>query len=535
MWEFPERGSSAPDLGVKMESTVPWRPLGKSNLIRSPWSNTFDPEEPYLPTEMSVEAARVGLQKATEAYNPFPEEIVIRAQTYVQNKLKSVWTNVPEDYITPVDEAELLLNTDKSPGYPYYYKFPDKGAVLADQEARALMLEKVDGILQGSDIPCYFTLTEKSELRPAEKVKAKKTRIFFASDVHHLVAAKVLFTKQNNELMEKIGAHPITLGIQMPGPQYVKAISKLGICNDGDISGCDLRYNLRLARAVRDIRANWLPTRYHDATYHLYNTVYCGYSAGLGGLYRVYGNKSGWENTSADNSFMTWLALVCACYALFPDLEPDDVFQSLINGDDLVVKMFTGHFKDMCDYLKRYNTVIEAEDWKARSCFEVVYLSHHLEWRFVQGFGDFVVAAGNLPKLLSSRDWVKRSKSLTFEESCVAHLLGVRLCLFPWEIQFEETDRILSSYLSQVEITGFMRTALSARLSAAEMFKLHTRVESFSSFPCHVQEAIHLVLKGQHRQIKESLAYLTNDTHSITKIKGKGKASSNAQAQTTRA
>ncbi len=521
IWHLEWEGTTAPDLGVKRECLVPWRPLGKSNLVRSPWCDDRGDDEDYLPTVMSVEAAKVGLEKAREPYNPFPEEHVLKAQKFLTDKLKAIWTDTPEDYVMSYDDAILELKHDKSPGFPYYYRFAKKGDVLDDEEASQLLKFKVEGLLAGDEIPCYFTLTEKSELRPREKVLANKTRIFFASDMHHLVASKMLFDVQNEQLMDKIGQHPITLGIQMPGPQYVSTLSRLVECNEGDLSGCDLRFNLRLARAIRDVRLSFLPTRYKLAVQHLYNTVYAGYTAGLGGLYRVFGNKSGWENTSHDNSFMVWLALLCASYSLYPDEDPDKIFTSLINGDDLVVKMFKGYFTQFRDYLLQYNTVIEAPNWEQRPVREITFLSHHLEQVYVSGFGQFTVAAGNLTKLLSSVNWIKKNANLTFEESCVAHLLGVRLCLFPWAVHFDMTDQILSDYLKKIEMTDFIRCALCARLTKLELAKLHTRVEGFFFPSTDFNRGLNLVLKGAHRQIKESLKLYYDQNK---KPKGKGQA-----------
>lgn len=522
LWELYAGGTGAPDLGVKLETTVPWRPLGKSNLIRSPWSDKQTEDEPYIPTVMSVGAAVVGLEKAREPVTYFPEDLVQKAEVYLRRRMKAIWTMTPEDYVLPLDEAVLLLKPDKSPGYPYYYKHSTKGAVINDPETRKICDERVQNLLSGEEVPCYFTLTEKSELRPVEKVKAKKTRIFFASDVHHLITSKVLFDRQNEEMMQKFGQHPITLGIQMPGPQFVRAVGSLVRCNDGDLSGCDLRFSLRIARSIRNLRKAFLPTRFDSAVNHLYNTVYCGYAAGLGGLYRVFGNKSGWENTAHDNSLMLWMALIIACYHFFPDEDPEKILTALINGDDLVVKMFQGHFKDLCDWLRKYNTVIEAEDWNERPSSHVTFLSHHLESVFVPGFGDFVVAAGNLPKLLSSLNWVKRSPSLTFEESCVAHLLGIRLCLFPWQVHFDECDKILSDYLSQIEMTTFIRQALSARLNPVELARLHTRAEGFDFFSYSKLKTLNQVLKGANRLIKKSINY-KDDKNQSAESKGKGK------------
>jgi hypothetical protein len=174
-------------------------------------------------------------------------------------------------------------------------------------------------------------------------------------------------------------------------------------------------------------------------------------------------------------------------------------FPDLIGGDDLALAMAEGiSFELVCAWLRQYGTVIEAIDWTPRPCTQIVYMSHTLRSRYVQGFGDFLCAAGNLPKLKSSVNWIKRSETLTFQESCVAHLIGLRLCLFPWALEFEEVDNILSTYLKTIVLTPFIREVLSARLTERQLAILHTRCEGFVFSPAQKQ-----VLKGHdHRLFK---------------------------------
>ncbi len=501
--ELPTGGLGAPaDLGVPCQSSVPRRPLGKSNLSRSPWAPSHADDD-YIPTEISQRVMKIGLSKCKEPVKPINEQLVQKAVQYIINKMKSIIKETPENNVISYEEARDLLNLEKSPGYPYYYASSTKAQAL-DKEGE-LIKQRSDAMMEGEEVQSIFSLTCKSELRQREKVAEGKTRVFMASDMHHLITSKRLFTKQNDQIMEAIGDHPITLGIQMPGPQYVRAVKNLGdLLNDGDLSGCDQRFHPRLARAIRDIRCAFLPERFHEAVNWLYSTVYCGWATGCGGIYRVYGNKSGWENTSIDNSLMTWLSLVIAAMTLFPDVSPDEVFDALINGDDLLVHMKRGSFKDLCDVCRTWNVIIECDDWTPRGSTLVTYLSHHLETRYVKGFGDFMVAAGNLPKLKSSLNWVKRNANLTFEESCIAHLLGIRLCLFPWEIEFESCDEILTAYLKTIDcLSPLAKTMLSARLTRVELARLHTKVEGFSFFTNDCKQSLNLVLKGPCRQIKE--------------------------------
>jgi hypothetical protein len=512
----PKAGGDGPflDIGLQQIFKVPFRPIGKSGFKRPPWADVM--VDDYIPCQMSASVLKTGLAKAKDNVLPIDENLVLRAEKYMINKMKSVWTLSEEEFIMTYEDALLELTLDKSPGFPYFYDCIDKKQAL--EKYGPEIKERVQCLLRGDPVECVFAMTEKSELRLKSKVEEGKTRVFCASDIHHLLASKMLMDKQNEMLMDKIGQHPITLGIQLPGPGFIRAVVGLGKqMNDGDISGCDLRFHPRLARVIRNVRKSFIPSRYHQAMDTLYSSVYAGGAVGVGGLYRLYGNKSGWENTSSDNSFMTWLSLIIASFTMYVDLDPDVVFNALINGDDLLVSMLKGDFETMCGICRTWGVFIEADDWQPRDALSVVFLSHHLQQRYVQGFGDFVVAAGNLPKLLSSLHWVKSTPTLTFEESCLAHLLGLRICLFPWAVHFDDCDELLTNYLKTLDVlTPFMKQCLSARLTQKELAYLHTKCENFffdSQYLCSYD----LVLKGKYRQIKDKFR---NDQNQNSKTKG---------------
>jgi len=88
-----------------------------------------------------------------------------------------------------------------------------------------------------------------------------------------------------------------------------------------------------------------------------------------------------------------------------------------------------------------------------------------------------LVAAGNRAKLLASVNWVKVNPDFSFEECCVLHLLGLRLCLWPWKIDFDEVEERLDNYLGVIAMTPSIRSMLQARLSERQICDLHFRVE----------------------------------------------------------
>ena len=142
--------------------------------------------------------------------------------------------------------------------------------------------------------------------------------------------------------------------------------------------------------------------------------------------------KSGWECTAHDNSLYMFGAFLLAHLLLNDKLDPEKLFNIEIMNDDLTAKLKKYNIKEIHDVLKPYGILIEYLVCEPRFSDELVFLSHSLLPRYVYGFGDLMVAAGNRAKLISSLKWVRKSTVMSFDDSCLAHLLGLRLCLFPW-------------------------------------------------------------------------------------------------------
>lgn len=477
-------GTSAPQLPVALVGLVPYRPIGKNPYLRAPWV-IGDPRDDYIPSEMSVEAAKIGLVKAVMPAKNFEEILVRRAEQYILTQLKSVILSSPEENVMTYEQALTYVKKDKSPGYPYVYKYDTKATAL--EKEGNLIRQRSDDMMDGKNVPSFFTITEKGELRAREKVEQGKTRLFFGSDMHHLITCYRLYGRISQRLHATRGIHPIMVGLQIPGPEFVSRMRDFVTGYDTDLSGCDQTFNLRVARSIMNLYHEFLPARYIKTGYNLFSAVFCGYCAGFGGMYRIYSNKSGWFGTTDVNSLASWMYFCMASYHFFPTSEPHHVMKMLIFGDDAVIRMLKGEFSLMRNWLLTHNINFEMSSSVPKVMRDLVFLSHHIEERFVAKFGDFLLAAGNLPKLLSSINWVKRSPNMSFEEGCVAHLIGVRLCLFPWDNYFQECDRILGEYISSIYITPFVRSILPARLSSIELAKLHTRTESAFLFLSQAQ------------------------------------------------
>jgi hypothetical protein len=194
----------------------------------------------------------------------------------------------------------------------------------------------------------------------------------------------------------------------------------------------------------------------------------------------MFHGKSGRNNTGDDNGLLLWCSI--ADYVMeSTKCEPSDVdnyFSALINGDDSVCAWYEPcSAQGWRQHCKQFNLQIELEDEKPRYAVDTTFLSHHLKERFIPKLGDCVVAAGNLPKLVSSIEWIRRNDDFSDEENALVHLLGLRINLWPWKYEFDELELLLDKYISSLTSTPRIRNMLKARISEQQIMGLHFRFE----------------------------------------------------------
>lgn len=490
-------------LPLQVVGTVPFRPIGKSHFKHAPW-NIEERGVRYVPSDMSVEALKNSIVKYAREVKPYTEQQLDKAEQYLFDKMKPFWSGSKVwDQREAIDDCDL----SKGSGHPYHYYAPNKELAL-DMFAEDIE-RNVNAVLSGDEtVEMPSSLTLKDELRTEERVKAHKTRAFNASNFIHLLASKRLFGDQNNRIHANRGQHPITLGISVPGDEFVSAILRLGKRSyDADGDGYDLRVNLGLMRVIRNVRKRFLPECYHKAVDLLYDAIYCGDTITAGVIYRMICQKSGWENTSDDNSLHLWLALFLAYDEL--GLNFDDSF-AMINGDDLAYGDPLDcpiTIVDVARVLSQYGIHIVTEHPEPRDCFDLTFLSHHLVERCLVPFGDIVVAAGNRDKLLSSLNWVRMNDNLSFEESCLAHLLGIRLCLWPWRFEFLEVDDLIDSFLESMSVKSpLVKQLLKARLTEEHIASIHLSLEGgFCFSPLSILHEVDQVTYGLIKEVISSV------------------------------
>lgn len=468
---------------------VPYRPLGQSHFVPAPGSDSYN-DQAYLPSVMTDEALRKGLEKSTE---PLPAGLSPERESklfsYLRMKLSGIWSG---DNFQTYEESVARLNWQKSAGHPYYYTCEDKACAVTCFGAE--IERDVRSVVEGQDLWLPFTLTLKDELRTADRVKAGKTRVFSASNIVHHLASSMLFDKQNDKLRATLGEHPLTIGIGVPGPQFVSAVKSVSSdenCTDADASGCDQRFFLSAAKIIRELRVSFHKPEYATAIRKLYDDVYCGYVICQGRVYIMLHNKSGWKNTGDDNGMFLWLS--AANYILDATLEAygeecqiseiDDYWNGLINGDDSLTAWYEPcSAVGWAENARKWNLQLELGSKEPKYAIECTFLSHTLRERFVPGLGDIVVAAGNLSKLKSSLEWVRYNSDFSMEECFLMHLLGLRICLWPWKHEFDLVEERIDAFIGSFQPTPAIRNLLKARISELTIMDLHLRLEGAFSF-----------------------------------------------------
>ena len=100
-----------------------------------------------------------------------------------------------------------------------------------------------------------------------------------------------------------------------------------------------------------------------------------------------------------------------------------------------------------------------------------------------------VVTAGNLTKLLSSVEWLRKNADFTLEENTLLHWCGLRIGLWPWKQHFDDLEERIDEYLKKVVITPRITEILKCRVSSDRILQLHLRYEG--GFNVFTPEELH--------------------------------------------
>lgn len=473
------------DVGLTALATVPWRPIGKSHLLAAPWRK-FIAEDEYIPAELSLQAMIVGLRKTKIFYRQLDDAVLYDVYRDLVDVLRP-FVSGAERNVLSYDEALRKLTPGTSPGYPYFYTCQTKSEALEKDptgfEQRAAKL--MSGDFAGQ---FFFHVTEKDELRLKEKVLAHKTRLFFSANMDLLILQARLFSWLIERLQDTVGHHPFTIGLSMPGTPFVELKLSLKQFSDLEEDGDGVNHDLlnnhpSLCRVVTFVLMHFLPG-YEHLVWELSQLVFCGYVTCLGGVYNVLGNKSGQFLTGHWNGWITYVSFLYAHKKVYPGVVFEQVFKFYINGDDLICAMKSGFsVHELARYLKNEMGLEYILGHEAPvSMFDTVFLSHSLRERYVEALGQsIIIPAGNRSKLLCSMNYWKITEGMTHEESQLAHVMGLRMCLWPWFYDFEDVDLLIDDLLARMPMSPIVKMILKSRFSDREMALLYSRSESSSS------------------------------------------------------
>jgi len=479
------------------------RPIGKSHYVPAAWGFPSKPGQLYKPSSMSPLAFEVTLVKAKE-HTPFLDDVVLSSvYDLLIDILRPFWSGT---VVYSRQEAIGFMDLSKSPGWP------DCDGASTKWDALCVDPSGVDrrctNLEHGHTHFMPFLATLKDELRPEAKVFVNATRVFLNGPMEHEITSKRLMQWQDDALLKSVGRHPFTIGIRVPGSQFVTIMLSLGgrWCWNWDGSGFDLRFHPRLARLVRDVRCRFLPPEFHEVSANLYDAAHAGYRIIGGNVHPMVTNPSGKMSTGQDNGIMHMGALAYGCLALYklPHQALFRLMRSFLNGDDGMGRFAPPlHFPTLAAFLKtNVNVHLETLVDVPRAAAEMTFLSFSLVSRYVDGVGEFLCAAGNLDKLLSSVYWVPLRNQLPFHVSSFSHALGLRLALFPWREHFLALEDLCQDFWAKHKNKPGMKQCLPAWLTEKEIALLHCRLEGFSFFSTRVvqdQDPSHLLkLVGVH-------------------------------------
>lgn len=163
-----------------------------------------------------------------------------------------------EEYLAPV-------NRRSSPGFPWVLKrtgigktqWLGDGEYEIDEEIRNLVNERIHSARKNIREVCFWTDTLKDERRPIAKVDAIKTRVFSASEMTYLLAARMYFLGFAAHMMENRIGNGCAIGINPYSIEWTKLAfhlkSKGNKVIAADFSRYDASISAQLLWAVCDI------------------------------------------------------------------------------------------------------------------------------------------------------------------------------------------------------------------------------------------------------------------------------------------
>lgn len=294
-------------------------PLSEELLARFPEASVS-----YLPTALDRQAYYNGIRKQAVISQLWDDNDASDCLNLLEYYYGGVLGNCD---VVPFDEVDSSTDLGTSPGFPLYFRY----AFKSDVEGGAL-----DWVRQITEeyLACnihvipVWTATLKDEMTLQQKARDHVTRLFKNGPWWFLRVGKHLFGEQNARMHELVGSHPNTIGVQMPGTEFLNIFFdgqmvfdqlvsggytplKDGLppthgpyvgLRDDDKGSWDASFPLTGAACLRDFRANHLAPELYPVVSNYYDDTYCGRVAYGGNLCFNPSQNSGGILTGDDNS-----------------------------------------------------------------------------------------------------------------------------------------------------------------------------------------------------------------------------------------
>lgn len=317
-----------------------------------------------LPSVMSVESFYMDLLKYDK-----PTEVGFANEVYTKIAFDNVVEIMVQSGFEPGslqyewDTWEIVadMNKDSAMGACYHGKKSDWLSGLEDDEVLECHRESLLRLFEGK--MGIWTGALKAELRPKEKVMAKKSRVFTAAPVDVLLGAKTVVDRFNHKFYELHENAPWTVGINKFNKGWDRLARRFRnkpgytfICADG--SQFDSSLNPYLFSLICDLRLIFMEPCFLGSTMlrNLYaQIVYTPISTVDGLIVKKFkGNNSGQPSTVVDNTLILMFVIEYSKVALKEEhgVELDLVYA--INGDDVLSEVADHQLGILQEHFPRY-------------------------------------------------------------------------------------------------------------------------------------------------------------------------------------
>nr|URC17558.1 polyprotein [Zucchini yellow fleck virus] len=254
------------------------------------------------------------------------------------------------EYVTDSETIISALNMDAAVGALYTGKKRKYFENTTVKEREDLVQTSCKRLFEGKLGVWNGSL--KAELRPAEKVLAKKTRSFTAAPLDTLLGAKVCVDDFNNWFYSKNMVCPWTVGMTKfyrGWDEFLRLLPEGWVYCDADGSQFDSSLTPYLLNAVLQIRL-WAMEDWDVGEQMLRNLyseiIYTPILAPDGTIVKKFkGNNSGQPSTVVDNTLMVLITMFYAIRKAGYDGDHYDICKFFINGDDLIIAVHPEHEK----------------------------------------------------------------------------------------------------------------------------------------------------------------------------------------------